>query len=216
MQYWTSRCCGLFLGNSLVLLYSCSSGFSKMPNPKSTNLAGSLDGAPIHRHFITSKTKTLSRDRSIIQHFTHTTGIRCFLSIHRLQRDCDCDSHTRCAAAVKSHNTTPPTLIPRRGLIPRGGRHMVASERQAQKMFFWTSTCAGYRTIIVVETHTLRYSTWYTCRQRLIHTPCSNLPRLCLGGSCRRQLRQAHCTGATHSKAVGTSKYHSIGHSYLS
>ena len=40
-------CCGfLDLG---TLLSSCFSCFSKLPNPKSTNLcAGSLDGAPIH------------------------------------------------------------------------------------------------------------------------------------------------------------------------
>ena len=94
-------------------MYSCSSCFSKMQNAKSTNLAGFLDGLPIHRHFTNSTTKkTLSRDQSIIQHFIHTTGIRCFLSIHRLQRDCDCDSRARCAAAVRSDNTTPP-LRPR-------------------------------------------------------------------------------------------------------
>ena len=92
-----------------TLLYSCSSFFSKIPNPKSTNLcAGSLDGAPIHRHFTNSKTKTLSRDRSIIQHFIHTTGIPCFLCIHRLHCHCDCNSRARCAAAVRSHNTIPP------------------------------------------------------------------------------------------------------------
>ena len=56
--------------------------------------------APIHRHFTNSKTKTLSRDRSIIQHFIHTTGIRCFLSIHRLQ--CDCDS-LRCCCSRPEH-----------------------------------------------------------------------------------------------------------------
>ena len=44
--------------------------------------------------------------------------------------------------------------------------------------------------------------------------PFLTLPWLCLGGSCRRQLRKAHCTGATHSKAVGPSKYHNIGDSY--
>ena len=122
-----------FLG---TLLYSCSSCFSKIQNPKSTNLAGSLDGASIHIHFTNSKTtKTLSRDRSILQHFIHTTGIRCFLSIHRLQCDCNCDSRARCAAAVRSHNTTPP-LRPRRGLSPLGGRHMVVPEGQAQKTVF--------------------------------------------------------------------------------
>ena len=60
---------------------------------------------------------------------------------------------------------------------------------------------------------------WYTCRQRLIHTPCSTLPRLCLGGSCRRQLRQAHCTGDVPTArlwARRTITYHNIGHSYSS
>ena len=41
----------------------------------------------------------------VSQHFIHTTGIRCFLSIHRLQCDFDCDSRARCAAAVRCHNT---------------------------------------------------------------------------------------------------------------
>ena len=191
--------------------------FLKIPNLKSTNLAGSLDGAPIHS--TNSKTKTLSRDRRILQRFIHTVGIRCFLSIHRLQCDCDCDLHALCAAAVRSHNTTPP-LIPRRGLFPLGGCHMVASEQQAQEnKILWTSTCAGYRSIIVVEIHTLRCKSWYTCRQRLIHTLCSTLPRLCLGGSCRRQLRQAHCTGAVPTArlwARRTITHHNIGHSYRS
>ena len=52
-----------------------------------------------------------------------------------------------------------------------GGRHIVEPEGQGQKKIFWTSTCAGYCSIIVVETHTLRYSTWYTCHERLTHTP---------------------------------------------
>ena len=85
--------------------------------------------------------------------------------------------------------------------------------------FLWTSTCAGYRSIIVVETHTLRCKSWYTCRQSLIHKPCSTLPRLCLGGSCRRQLRQAHCTGAVPTARMcprRTITYHNIGHSYRS
>ena len=88
-----------------------------------------------------------------------------------------------------------------------------------RKNFFLTSTCAGYRSIIVVETHTLSCSSWYTCLQRLIHTPCWTLPRLCLGGSCRRQLRQAHCTGVVPTAGLWarrTITYHNIGHSYRS
>ena len=33
---------------------------------------------------------------------------------------------------------------------------------------------------ILVETHTVEVQSWYTRRQRLIHTPCSTLPRLWL------------------------------------
>ena len=87
-----------------------------------------------------------------------------------------------------------------------------------RKKCFWTSTCAGYRSI-VVESHTLKCKSWYSCRQRLIHTLCSTLPRLCLGGSCRRQLRQAHCTGAVPTARLWAPRiitYHNIGHSYRS
>ena len=95
-----------------TLLFSCFSRSSKIANSKSTNLcAGSLDGAPIHRHFTNSKTKTLSRDIEV----SYSTSSRqlasgCFRCIQRLQCDCDCDcdSRARCAAAVRSHNTTPP------------------------------------------------------------------------------------------------------------
>ena len=95
-----------------TLLFSCFSCFSKIPNPKLTNLcAGSLDGAPIHRQFTSSKTKTLSRDIEVSYSTSFTQlASRSFRCIHRLQcnRDCDCDSRARCTAAVRSHNTTPP------------------------------------------------------------------------------------------------------------
>ena len=192
MHYVANSVVVFFLGTRLDL-YSCASLFLKIQNSKSTNLAGFTDGPPIHN--TVSKTKTPFTDRSILQRsFTQLA-----FDASLVFTDCSaiatatCDLRARCAAAVRSHNTTPP-LRPRRGLTPLGGRHMVAE--QAQKKNFWSSTCAGYRSIIVVETHTLRCKSWYTCRQRLIHTPCSTLPRLCLGGSCRRQLRQAHCTGA--------------------
>ena len=204
-----------FLGISLVLLCLL---VLEIQNPKSTNLAGCLDGAPIHNTI--SKTKTLFGDRSILQRsFTQLAFDASLVFTDRsaiATATCDCDLRARCAAAVRSHNTTPH-FRPRRGLTPLGGRHMVAE--QAQKKMFWTSTCAGYRSIIVVETVTLRSKSWYTCRQRLIHTPCSTLPRLCLGGSYRRQLRQAHCTGVVPTarpRARRTVIYHNIGHSYRS
>ena len=77
---WSLVSCGVVVYDFGTLLSSCSSCFSKIRNPKSTNLcAGSLGGAPIHRHFRNSETKTLCIDRSIIQHFIHATGFRCFL-----------------------------------------------------------------------------------------------------------------------------------------
>ena len=129
------------------------------------------------------------------------TAVRLQLRLARSLRSC-----------CSSHNTTPPYRL-RRGHIPLGGRHIVAGPKNP----FWTSTCAGYRSMILVESHTLRCKSWYTCHQRPIHTPCSTLPRLCLGGSCRRQLRQAHCTGAVPTArllARRTITYHNIGHSY--
>ena len=109
-------------------LYSCASLFLKIQNPKSTNLAGSLDGAPIHDTI--SKTKTLFRDQSILQRsFTQLA-----FDASLVFTDCSvnatatCDLRARCAAAVRSHNTTPP-LRPRRGLTTLGGCHMQSRPR---------------------------------------------------------------------------------------
>ena len=149
-------CCGLFLGNSTCTPVPLCFSKSEIQNPKSTNLAGSLDGAPTHN--TSSKTKTLFRDRSILQR-SFTVGIRCFFIIDTLQCDFVCDLRLArcCAAAVPSHNTSPP-LRPRRDLTHLGGRHNVEFAVQDQKSVFWTSTCVGYRSITVVGTHTLRCS----------------------------------------------------------
>ena len=116
-------------------LYSCASLFLKIQNPISANLAGSLDGAPIHNTI--SKPKTLFRDRSILQRsFTQLA-----FDASLVFTDCSaivtatCDLRARCAAAVCSHNATLP-LRPPRGLIPLGGRHNVRSAEQAQKKIF--------------------------------------------------------------------------------
>ena len=113
-------------------LYSCASLFLKIQNPKSTNLAGSLDGAPIHNTI--SKTKTLFRDRGILQRsFTQLA-----FDASLLFTDCSaiatasCDLRAHCAAAAPSHNTTPP-LRPRRGLTHLGGCHNVKFAEQALK-----------------------------------------------------------------------------------
>ena len=145
-------CCAVksFCGSCVVfydlgtLLYCCLSCFPKVPNPKSTNLcAGSLDGAPIHRHFENPKTETLPRDVEVSYSTSFTQlAFRCFICIHRLQRDChcNCDSRARCAAAVRSHNTTTP-LRPRRGPTPLGGRHTVEPEGRPRKQLLDLDMC---------------------------------------------------------------------------
>ena len=90
--------------------------------------------------------------------------------------------------------------------------------RAGPKFFFDLDICWLQKQNSGRNSHT-EVQSWYTCRQRLIHTPCSTLPRLFLGGSCRRQLRQAHCTGAVPTArlwARPTITYHNIGHSYRS
>ena len=120
----TRSCCGLFLGNSTALL--------KIRNPKSqsTNLAGSLDGAPI----ITQSRRHKPCSKIEVSYSAHSQlAFDASLLFTDCQRDCDCDLRfvrccavalRCCAAAVRSHNTTPP-LRPRRGLTHLGGRHNV-------------------------------------------------------------------------------------------
>ena len=114
-----------FLGTRL---HSCASLFLKIRNPKSqsTNLAGSLDGAPI----ITQSRRHKPCSKSEVSYSAHSQlAFDASLLFTDCQRDCDCDLRFArcCAAAVRSHNTTPP-LRPRRGLIHLGGRHNVECE----------------------------------------------------------------------------------------
>ena len=155
-----------------------------------------------------SKTQTLFKDRSILQR-SFTVGIRCFFIIHRLQCDCDCDLRLArcCAASVRSHNTTPP-LRPRRGLTHLGGRHNVECRAGQEKKFFWASTCVGYRSIIVVETHTLRCSHGTP----VVSASFIRRVRLCHGCGSWRKLQKKPTPGTLHgrctrSKAVGTSNH---------
>ena len=118
-----------FLGTRL---HSCASLFLKLRNPKSqsTNLAGSLDGAPI----ITQSRRHKPCSKIEVSYSAHSQlAFDASLLFTDCQRDCDCDLRFArccavalrcCAAAVRSHNTTPP-LRPRRGLTHLGGRHNV-------------------------------------------------------------------------------------------
>ena len=69
---------------------------------------GNADGKPSYQWYTKIKVacqnclKNLSRDRSIIQHFIHTTGIGCFSSIHRLQCDCDCGSRDNALLLIEA------------------------------------------------------------------------------------------------------------------
>ena len=118
-----------FLGTRL---HSCASLFLKIRNPKSqsTNLAGSLDGAPI----ITQSRRHKPCSKIEVSYSAHSQlAFDASLLFTDCQRDSDCDLRFArccavalrcCAAAVRSHNTTPP-LRPRRGLTHLGGRHNV-------------------------------------------------------------------------------------------
>ena len=118
-----------FLGTRL---HSCASLFFKIRNQKSqsTNLAGSLDGAPI----ITQSRRHKPCSKIEVSYSAHSQlAFDASLLFTDCQRDCDYDLRFArccavalrcCAAAVRSHNTTPP-LRPRRGLTHLGGRHNV-------------------------------------------------------------------------------------------
>ena len=118
-----------FLGTRL---HSCASLFLKIRNPKSqsTNLAGSLDGAPI----ITQSRRHKPCSKIEVSYSAHSQlAFDASLLFTDCQRGCDCDLRFArccavalrcCAAAVRSHNTTPP-LRSRRGLTHLGGRHNV-------------------------------------------------------------------------------------------
>ena len=122
-----------FLGTRL---HSCASLFLKIRNPKSqsTNLAGSLDGAPI----ITQSRRHKPCSKIEVSYSAHSQlAFDASLLFTDCQRDCDCDLRFArcCAATVRSHNTTPP-LRPRRGLTHLGRRHNVECRAGPEKNFF--------------------------------------------------------------------------------
>ena len=202
-----------FLGTRL---HSCASLFLKIRNPKSqsTNLAGSLDGAPIitqsRRHKPCSKIKVSYSAHSQLAFDASLLFTDC-------QRDCDCDLPFArcCAAAVRSHNTTPP-LRPRRGLTHLGGRHNVKYRAGPEKKNLGLDMCWLQKHNsgpILVETVDQSWSkqwtnpgrnshtevqSWYTRRQRLIHTPCSTLPRLWLSAEAAEDNLARHTARALY------------------
>ena len=122
-------CCGLFLGNSTVPLVS-----RKSQNTTNLFCAGSLDGAPI----ITQSRRHKPCSKIEVSYSAHSQlAFDASLLFTDCQRDCDCDLRLArcCAAAVRSHNTTPP-LRPRRGLTHLGGRHNVECRAGPENIFF--------------------------------------------------------------------------------
>ena len=149
-----SGSCGLFLGNSTVPLVS-----RKSLNTTNLFCAGSLDGAPIitdsRRHKPCSKIEVSYSAQSQLAFDASLLFTDC-------QRDGDCDLRLArcCAAAVRSHNTTPP-LRPRRRLTHLGGRHNVECRVGPEKNFLNLDMCWLQKHNsgpILVETHTLRCS----------------------------------------------------------
>ena len=121
-----------FLGTRL---HSCASLFLKIRNPKSqsTNLAGSLDGAPI----ITQSRRHKPCSKIEVSYSAHSQlAFDASLLFTDCQRICDCDLRFArccavalrcCAAAVRSHNTcytsSPPTTTPPPPPPPPTSRH---------------------------------------------------------------------------------------------
>ena len=203
-----------FLGTRL---HSCASLFLKIRNPKSqsTNLAGSLDGAPI----ITQSRRHKPCSKIEVSYSAHSQlAFDASLLFTDCQRDCDCDLRFArcCAAAVRSHNTTPP-LRPRRGLTHLGGRHNVEYRAGPEKKKFfgprdvlateaqqWTNPGRNSGPILV-ETHTPRCSHGTP----IVSASFTRRVRLCHGCGSRRKLQKTTSPGTLHgrctrSKAVGT------------
>ena len=79
---------------------------------------------------------------------------------------------------------------------------MSNTEQAQREKIFWASTCVGYRSITVDQswsklTHT-EVQSWYTRRQRLIHTPCSTLPRLWLSAEAAEDNLARHIARALY------------------
>ena len=127
--------------------------------------------------------------------------------------------------------TLPPPLRPRRGLTHLGGRHNVEYRAGPERkknlgldMCWLQKHNSGP---ILVKTVDQSWSK-LTHRGAVMVHPSSaphshavfdSAPAVALGGSCRRQPRQAHCTGAVPAArlwARRTITYHNIGHRYRS
>ena len=222
-----------FLG---ARLHSCASLFLKIRNPKSqsTNLAGSLDGAPI----ITQSRRHKPCSKIEVSYSAHSQlAFDASILFTDCQRDCDCDLRFArcCAAAVRSHNTTPP-LRPQRGLTHLGGRHNVEYRARPKKknLFLGLDMCwlqkhnSGpilVETVdqswlkqwtnpgrnsgpILVETHTPRCSHG----KPVVSASFIRRVRLCHGCGSRRKLQKTTSPSTLHgrctrSKAVGTSNH---------
>ena len=217
-----------FLGTRL---HSCASLFLKIRNPKSqsTNLAGSLDRAPIitqsRRHKPCSKIEVSYGAHSQLAFDASVFFTDC-------QRDCDCDLRFArcCAAAVRSHNSTPPVETSKRSHSPGRAPQCRIQSMPTEKKFLGLDMCWLQKHNsgpILVETVDQSWSKLTHRAAVMVHLSSAphshavfdSATAVALGGSCRRQPRQAHCTGAVPAArlwARRTITYHNIGHSYRS
>ena len=126
-----TQCCGLFLRNSTCAPVPLCFSKSEIQNLKSTNPAGSLDGAPImtqsRRHKPCSEIEVsysahsqLAFDASLL--FTDCSAIA----------TATCDLRAAALLLLEAI-TLPPPLRPRRGLTHLGGCNTVEFVKQAQK-----------------------------------------------------------------------------------
>ena len=86
---------------------------------------------------------------------------------------------------------------------------MSNTEQAQRKKNVWASTCVGYRSITVDQSWSKQWTnpgrnshtevqSWYTRRQRLIHTPCSSLPRLWLSAEAAEDNLARHTARALY------------------
>ena len=189
-----------FLGTRLCLFVS-----RKSQNTTNLFCAGSLDGAPI----ITQSRRHEPCSKIEVSYSAHS---QLAFDASLLFTDCSATATATCdlrAAALLLFEaiTLLPLLRPRRGLTHLGGRHN-AKCRAGPEKEFWTSTCVGYRSITVVETHTLRCSHGTP----VVSASFIRRVRLCHGCGSWRKLQKKPSPGTLHgrctrSKAVGTSNH---------
>ena len=180
-----------FLGTRLCLFVSQKSQIT-------TNLfcAGSLDGAPI----ITQSRRHKPCSKIEVSYSAHSQFA---FDASLLFTDCSAIATATCDLRAAALLLFEAITLP-----PRWAGVTMSNMQSRPKQNFWTSTCVGYRSITVVETHTLRCSHGTP----VVSASFIRRVRLCHGCGSWRKLQKTTSPGTlhgrcTHSKAVGTSNH---------